>query len=112
LIHFVFTLHRLDLKSTELLCLQSKRRLIGSGLTHNIQHEDKGNSFVESIEKKLKAENIQCRQAPADRIDLFDILRALRSIILREKGNYILVVRPHICSYQTLTGHQKKTISM
>lgn len=60
-------------------------------ITHNGQHEDKGNPFVESIEKKLKAENIQCRQAPADRIDLFDILRALRSIILREKGNYILV---------------------
>jgi Family of unknown function (DUF6293) len=25
-------------------------------ITHNSQHEDKGNPFVESIEKKLKAE--------------------------------------------------------
>lgn len=77
-------------------------------ITHNGQHEDKGNPFVESIEKKLKAENIQCRQAPADRIDLFDILRALRSIILQEKGNYILVVRPHICSYHDFNRTSKK----
>src|SRR5918995_5801790 len=54
-------------------------------------HEDKGSPYTESIEKKLKASNIDCRQASADRIDLFDILRALRTIIFRERGNHILV---------------------
>ena len=39
----------------------------------------------------MKASNIECQQASADRIDLFDILRALRTIIFREKANYILV---------------------
>ncbi len=53
--------------------------------------EDKGSPYAESIAKKLRASNIDCQQASADRIDLFDILRALRTIIMREKGNNILV---------------------
>jgi hypothetical protein len=53
--------------------------------------EDKGSPYAESIAKKLKASNIDCQQASADRIDLFDILRALRTIIFHEKGNNILV---------------------
>src|SRR5919106_12772 len=53
--------------------------------------EDKGSPYTESIAKKLKASNIDCQQASADRIDLFDILRALRTIIMHERGNHILV---------------------
>ena len=53
--------------------------------------EDKGSPYAESIAKRLKASNIECQQTSADRIDLFDILRALRTIIFREKANYILV---------------------
>ena len=53
--------------------------------------EDKGSPYAESIAKKLKASNIDCQQTPANRIDLFDILRALRTIIFHEKGNHILV---------------------
>src|SRR5918995_3088242 len=61
-------------------------------ITDKFSHqEDKGSPYAESIAKRLKASNIDCQQASADRIDLFDILRALRTIILREKGNYILV---------------------
>jgi hypothetical protein len=53
--------------------------------------ESTGSPYAESIVKKLRASNIECRQASADRIDLFDILRALRTIIFHEKGNHILV---------------------
>jgi hypothetical protein len=53
--------------------------------------EDKGSPYAQTIAKKLKAANIYCQQAPADRIDLFDILRALRTIIMHEKGNHTLV---------------------
>ncbi len=53
--------------------------------------ENKGSPYAESIAKRLKASNIECQQASANRIDLFDILRALRTIIMREKGNHILV---------------------
>ena len=60
-------------------------------VTHDNPHEDKGYTFADIIEKKLKAAHIECARSLANRIDLFDILRALRSIILQEKGNYILV---------------------
>jgi hypothetical protein len=53
--------------------------------------EDKGSPYAKSIARKLKESNIDCQQASADRIDLFDILRALRTIIIHEKGNHILV---------------------
>ena len=53
--------------------------------------EDKGSPYAKSIARRLKESNIDCQQASADRIDLFDILRALRTIIMREKGNHILV---------------------
>ena len=43
------------------------------------------------IKEKFSNAGIDCQQSTADRTDLFDILRALRSIILKEKGNSILV---------------------
>jgi hypothetical protein len=60
-------------------------------IVHNKAHEDKGDKFVKAIQSKLKDARIECLQAQADRIDLFDILRTLRTIFLREKGNSILV---------------------
>jgi Family of unknown function (DUF6293) len=53
--------------------------------------ENRGSPYAKSIARKLKESNIECQQASADRIDLFDILRALRTIIIHEKGNHILV---------------------
>ena len=60
-------------------------------IAHNKPHIDKGDKFVKSIQSKLKEARIECLQAQANRIDLFDILRALRTIFLQEKGNSILV---------------------
>ena len=60
-------------------------------IVHNEPHADKGSRFVKLIQAKLKDARIDCLQAQADRIDLFDILRALRTIFFREKGNSILV---------------------
>src|SRR5919106_1140499 len=61
-------------------------------ITEKPRHqEDKGSPYAKSIARKLKESNIDCQQASADRIDLFDILRALRTIIMHEKGNHILV---------------------
>ena len=60
-------------------------------IVHSEPHTDKGDRFVKSIEARLNDARIECLQAQADRIDLFDILRALRIIVLREKGNSILV---------------------
>jgi hypothetical protein len=60
-------------------------------IVHDKAHEDKGDKFVKAIQSKLGDARIDCLQAQADRIDLFDILRALRTIFLRERGNSILV---------------------
>jgi len=59
-------------------------------ITNNPDVEE-GRKFVKSIQHQLKHEGIECLQMEADRIDLFDILRVLRLIILKEKGNSILV---------------------
>ena len=60
-------------------------------LVTNRPDVDEGRKFVKSIQDQLKHARIECLQMEADRIDLFDILRALRLIILKEKGNSILV---------------------
>jgi hypothetical protein len=58
---------------------------------HNEPHDNKGAQFVEKVKKKLQSLSIECREVEADRTDLFDILRALRTVILQEKQNSILV---------------------
>ncbi|MGB7954465.1 MAG: DUF6293 family protein [Candidatus Nitrosopolaris sp.] len=60
-------------------------------ITHSNPSVDKGHQFVASIRDKLKQARIECLQTEADRTELFDTLRALRIIILKEKGNSILV---------------------
>ncbi|MFY9871180.1 MAG: DUF6293 family protein [Candidatus Nitrosopolaris sp.] len=60
-------------------------------ITDDKPKEDEGSKFVKLIQRKLKEVRIECFQGEADRIDLFDILRVLRIIILKEKGNSILV---------------------
>lgn len=60
-------------------------------ITHNNPHEDEGSKFVKLIQARFKESKILTLQEQADRMDLFDILRALRIIILKEKGNSILV---------------------
>jgi hypothetical protein len=60
-------------------------------VVHNEPHDNKGAQFVERVKNKLESLNIECRQVEADRTDLFDILRALRTVILQEKQNSILV---------------------
>jgi hypothetical protein len=60
-------------------------------IVHDKAHEDKGDKFVKAIQSKLRNARIECLQTQADRIDLFDILRALRMIFLKERENSILV---------------------
>jgi Family of unknown function (DUF6293) len=60
-------------------------------IKHNKANADEGHKFVRSIQDRLKQARIEYQQAEADRIDLFDVLRALRVIILKEKANSILV---------------------
>jgi hypothetical protein len=60
-------------------------------ITHNNPSEDKGHQFVALVQNRLNQARIECLQTEADRTELFHTLRALRIIILKEKGNSILV---------------------
>jgi hypothetical protein len=60
-------------------------------ITHNNPSEDKAHQFVVSVQNRLKQARIEWLQTEADRTELFHTLRALRIIILKEKGNSILV---------------------
>lgn len=48
-------------------------------ITHSNTSDDKGRQFVTSIREKLKQERIECLQMEADRTELFDTLRTLRT---------------------------------
>ena len=45
-------------------------------IVHSGSDVDKGDKFVKAIQSKLNDARIECLQAPDDRIDLFDILKA------------------------------------
>jgi Family of unknown function (DUF6293) len=60
-------------------------------ITHSKTYDDKGSSFTIKIKNKLEEHKIECLEESADRKDLFDTLRALRTIFFKEKGNNIMV---------------------
>ena len=60
-------------------------------LIHENPSIDKAVSFYDSTEKKLKKLNIDVVKEHHDRLDLFKIIKSVREIIEREKGNIIYV---------------------
>lgn len=60
-------------------------------LIHDKPHEDKATSFMEKIVKELKKLNIKVEIKRANRLDLFEIIKSVKEIILEEKTNDIYV---------------------
>jgi Family of unknown function (DUF6293) len=60
-------------------------------ITHSNTIDDKGFEFVKKVKDALKKEKIEVEEEKADRKDLFDTLRAFRSIVSKEQGNQIMV---------------------
>ena len=60
-------------------------------IVHNKPSEDEGIHFLHSVKDKLTQNKIEFREESADRTDLFDTLRAFRTVLLRENGNNIMV---------------------
>jgi hypothetical protein len=60
-------------------------------ILHDDPSDDIGKSFSNSIGKQLSEVGIEYKIENADRTRLFDTLRALRTIILKEKKNAIFV---------------------
>ena len=60
-------------------------------ITHNNKFDDKGFEFVNKIKERLTEVKIEVEEEDADRKDLFDTLRAFRSIVAKEQGHEIIV---------------------
>jgi hypothetical protein len=60
-------------------------------IIHDKSYEDKGIHFLRVVKERLSKYHIEWREEKADRNDLFDIIRAFRSILVKETGNNIMV---------------------
>lgn len=60
-------------------------------ITHSDSIDDAGQPFSKLISERLEKDQIEFKMEYADRTDLFDTLRVLRRIILKEKNNAMLV---------------------
>ena len=60
-------------------------------ITHNDPSDSLGKSFSNDIKEDLDKHKIEYRFESADRTDLFDILKALKMIIFKEKRNTIFI---------------------
>ena len=60
-------------------------------LLHENKSDDKAGPFVTKITKQLEKLNIEIKEEYHDRRDLFKIIRAVKNILIKEKGNEIYV---------------------
>jgi hypothetical protein len=60
-------------------------------LVHENKADDKARPFVESIQKQLQKANIEVVIEYHDRLDLFKIIKSIKEIIEKEKGNNVYV---------------------
>jgi len=60
-------------------------------LVHENKSEDKARPFVEKIQKQLVKANIEVEIEYHDRLDLFKIIKSVKEIIEKEKGNNVYV---------------------
>ena len=73
-------------------------------LVHHNTSQDKAGSFIEKIQKKLKKLNIEVAIEPHDRLDLFEIIKSIKQIILKEEGNNIYVNLASGSKIQAIAG--------
>lgn len=60
-------------------------------LVHDNPSEDRALDFVEKVRAGLKKAKIEVRAESHDRLDLFQIIRAVKSVIAAESGNHVYV---------------------
>src|SRR3989304_3079096 len=60
-------------------------------LIHDNPSEDKAGPFVEKIQNLLKKEKIKVQLERHNRLNLFKIIRSIKEIVSKEKGNDIYV---------------------
>jgi len=60
-------------------------------LIHENPSVDKAGPFITKIKKQLKKENIKVETHSHNRLDLFNIIKSIKEIIRKEKGNSVYV---------------------
>ncbi len=73
-------------------------------LVHENRSEDKARPFIEKIKKLLKKENIEVIIAYHDRLSLFKIIKSIKEIIEKEKGNSVYVNLASGSKIQAIAG--------
>jgi len=73
-------------------------------LVHENKSEDKAGPFIEKIKKMLKKENIEVVIAYHDRLNLFKIIKSIKEIIEKEKGNSVYVNLASGSKIQAIAG--------
>ena len=86
------------------LSAQTKRADKVYLLVHHNASQDKAGPFIEKIQKKLKKLNIEVAIEPHDRLDLFEIIKSIKQIILKEEGNNIYVNLASGSKIQAIAG--------
>jgi len=73
-------------------------------LVHENRSEDKAGPFIEKITKMLKKQNIEVVIAYHDRLSLFKIIKSIKEIIEKEKGNSVYVNLASGSKIQAIAG--------
>ena len=60
-------------------------------LIHNNPSEDKGKPYTEKIQSEFKKMNIKVELSKVDRLELFQIIKAVREIVEKERDNDIYI---------------------
>jgi len=73
-------------------------------LVHENPSQDKAGPFIEKIKKMLKKQNIEVVIAYHDRLSLFKIIKSIKEIIEKEKGNSVYVNLASGSKIQAIAG--------
>ncbi|MCZ6581802.1 MAG: DUF6293 family protein, partial [Thaumarchaeota archaeon] len=73
-------------------------------MIHENPSVDKAGPFVEKIKKQLKKANIEVVTASHDRLDLYKIIKSIKEIIEKEKGNNVYVNLASGSKIQAIAG--------
>jgi len=73
-------------------------------MIHENPSVDKAGPFVEKIKRQLKKANIEVVTASHDRLDLYKIIKSIKEIIEKEKGNNVYVNLASGSKIQAIAG--------
>ncbi len=73
-------------------------------LVHDRPNEDKAGPYIEKIQKQLQKEKIRVVKEHHNRLDLFKIIKSVKEIIEKEKGNTIYVNLASGSKIQAIAG--------